>query len=154
MIRFGVFEADLQAGELRKQGVRIKLQEQPFQLLLVLVDRAGEVVTRDELQRRLWTVETFVDFDRSLNKAINKLREALEDSAENPRFIETIPKRGYRFIAPVETTTGRTESVSPRRPLPPVRGPPSPYVRSSRGQVSRCYWWQSFFSLFSVSGMP
>jgi len=120
VIRFGVFEADLQAGELRKQGVRIKLQEQPFQLLLVLVDRAGEVVTRDELQRRLWTAETFVDFDRSLNKAINKLREALEDSAENPRFIETIPKRGYRFIAPVETTTGRTESVSP--PATPPTG--------------------------------
>ena len=117
MIRFGVFEADLQAGELRKQGVRIKLQDQPFQLLRILVDRAGEVVARDELQRRLWSAETFVDFDRSLNKAINKLREALEDSAENPRFIETIPKRGYRFIAPVvETTMGPDEPVSNAAP--------------------------------------
>jgi DNA-binding winged helix-turn-helix (wHTH) protein len=101
LIRFGVFEIDLQAGELRKQGLKIKLQDQPFQVLAMLLERSGQPVTREELQKKLWSADTFVDFDRSLNKAINRLREALEDSAENPRFIETVPKRGYRFIAPV-----------------------------------------------------
>src|SRR5262249_28354551 len=103
LIRFGVFEIDLQAVELKKQGLKIKLQEQPFQVLTVLLERSGQPVTREELQKKLWSADTFVDFDRSLNKAINRLREALEDSAENPRFIETVPKRGYRFIAPVQT---------------------------------------------------
>src|SRR5689334_17941664 len=102
LIRFGVFEADPHTGELHKKGLRIKLREQPFQILLLLVARPGEVVSRDELQKQLWPGDTFVDFDRGLNKAINHLRDALGDSAENPRFIETLPKRGYRFIAPVE----------------------------------------------------
>jgi DNA-binding winged helix-turn-helix (wHTH) protein len=100
--RFGVFEVDVHAGELRQQGIKINLQEQPFQVLALLLECPGEVVTREELQRRLWSDDTFVDFDRSLNKAINRLREALEDAADSPRFIETLPKRGYRFIAPVE----------------------------------------------------
>jgi serine/threonine-protein kinase len=100
-IRFGLFEADLHTGELRKQGVRIKLRDQPFQILLLLLARSGEVVSRDELQKQLWPGDTFVDFDRGLNKAVNHLREALGDSAESSRFIETLPKRGYRFIAPV-----------------------------------------------------
>src|ERR1035438_9152003 len=99
---FGVFEVDPHSGELRKQGVRIKLRDQPFQILLLLLAHPGEVVPRDELQRRLWPVDTFVDFDRGLNKAVNHLRDALGDSAESPRFIETLPKRGYRFIAPVD----------------------------------------------------
>src|ERR1700724_2351210 len=101
-IRFGVFEIDLQAAELRKQGRRIKLQEEPFQILVLLLDHRGGVVSRDDLRRRLWPVDTFVDFDHSLNTAVMRLREALGDSSENPRFIETIPKRGYRFIAPFE----------------------------------------------------
>lgn len=113
VIRFGVFEADLERGELRRQGVRIKLQDQPFQILHLLVEHAGEIVTREELQRRLWSSDTFVDFDRSLNKAINKLRDALDDSADNPRFIETVPKRGYRFIASVETSAATTLSANP-----------------------------------------
>ena len=100
-IRFGVFEVDQQAGELHRQGLRIKLREQPFQILLLLVAHPGEVVSREELQKQLWPADTFVDFDRGLNKAVNHLRDALGDSAENPRFIETLPKRGYRFIAPV-----------------------------------------------------
>jgi TolB-like protein/DNA-binding winged helix-turn-helix (wHTH) protein/Tfp pilus assembly protein PilF len=100
LVRFGVFEADLQAGELRKQGRRIKLQEQPFQILVLLLQHHGEVVTRDELRHRLWPDDTFVDFDHSLNTAIMRLRETLGDSSENPIFIETVPKRGYRFIAP------------------------------------------------------
>ena len=102
-IRFEVFEVDLQSGELRKQGVKVKLQEQPFQVLVMLLVRPGEVVTREELQRKLWPADTFVDFDRGLNKAINRLREALGDGADSPRFIETLPRRGYRFIAPVKT---------------------------------------------------
>ena len=102
-IRFEVFEVDLQSGELRRQGVKIKLQEQPFQVLVMLLVRPGEVVTREELQRKLWPADTFVDFDRGLNKAINRLREALGDDADSPRFIETLPRRGYRFIAPVKT---------------------------------------------------
>jgi serine/threonine-protein kinase len=101
-MRFGVFEVDLHTGELRKQGLRIKLRDQPFQLLLLLLAHPGEVVSRDELQKQLWAADTFVDFDRGLNKAVNHLRDALGDSAESPRFIETLPKRGYRFIAPVD----------------------------------------------------
>ena len=102
VIRFGVFEADLRSGELRKQGLRIKLQEQPFQILALLLARAGNVVTREELREKLWPADTFVDFDHSLGTAIKKLRGALGDSAENPRFVETLPRRGYRFIGAVE----------------------------------------------------
>src|SRR5437588_4751568 len=98
---FGVFELDLRAAELRKRGVRIKLQEQPFQILCLLLDHSGQVVTRDELRHKLWPAHTFVDFDRSLNKAMTKLRSALGDSAESPRYVETIPRHGYRFLAPV-----------------------------------------------------
>src|ERR1700740_3447661 len=101
ILRFATFEVDVRSGELRKQGVRIKLQEQPFHVLTVLLQRPGEVVTRDELRNQNWPADTFVDFDNSLNTAINKLREALGDSADNPRFVETLPRRGYRFIAPV-----------------------------------------------------
>ena len=101
ILRFGVFEVDAHAGELRRQGVRIKLQEQPFHVLTVLLQRPGEVVTREELRNQNWPADTFVDFDNSLNTAINKLRDALGDSADNPRFIETLPRRGYRFIGPV-----------------------------------------------------
>jgi len=103
-ISFGVFEVDLHAGELRKQGLRIKIRDQSFQILLLLLARPGEVVSRDELQKQLWLADTFVDFERGLNKAVNHLRDALGDSAESPRFIETLPKRGYRFIAPVDTS--------------------------------------------------
>jgi TolB-like protein/DNA-binding winged helix-turn-helix (wHTH) protein/Tfp pilus assembly protein PilF len=103
VFRFGVFEVDPREGELRKSGLRIKLQDQPLQLLVMLLERPGEIVTREELQRRLWSADTFVDFDHSLNSAIKKLREALGDQSENPRFIETLHRRGYRFIAPVET---------------------------------------------------
>ncbi len=102
---FETFELDLRVGELRKQGVRIKLQEQPFQILAMLLERPGQVVTREELRGRLWPSDTFVDFDHSLNKAINKLREALGDSADTPHFIETLAKRGYRFLHIVATTS-------------------------------------------------
>jgi TolB-like protein len=101
-VRFGVFEADLQAGELRRSGVKVRLQDQPFQVLSALLEHPGQVVTRDQLQQKIWAADTFVDFDRGLNKAINRLRDALGDSSEKPSFIETLPKRGYRFIARVE----------------------------------------------------
>src|SRR3990170_5151943 len=119
--RFGVFEIDLRTGELRKDGRKVKLQEQPFQVLAMLLERAGEVVTREEMQKKLWPEDTFVDFEHGLNIAINKIREALGDSADNPRFVETLPKRGYRFIAP----TVRVAS------LPPAAVP------SPNGDVSR-----------------
>jgi DNA-binding winged helix-turn-helix (wHTH) protein len=104
--RFGFFTVDLQTGELRKQGVRIKLQEQPSQVLRVLLQRPGELITREQIRSDIWSDDTFVDFDNSLNTAINKVREALGDSSHNPRFIETVPRRGYRFIAPVASDGG------------------------------------------------
>lgn len=101
VVRFGVFEVDLSAGEVRKAGLRQKLTGQPFQLLQALLERPGEIVTRDELQQRIWPDNTFVDYDLGLKKAVNRLREVLGDSADSPRFIETIPRRGYRFIGSV-----------------------------------------------------
>jgi eukaryotic-like serine/threonine-protein kinase len=118
ILRFGTFEIDVRAGELRKQGVRIKLQEQPFHVLTVLLQRPGEVVTREELRNQNWPADTFVDFENSLNTAINKLREALGDSADNPRFIETLPRRGYRFIAPVSSDNGIERRTTDHAPLP------------------------------------
>jgi TolB-like protein/DNA-binding winged helix-turn-helix (wHTH) protein len=104
VVRFGVFEADLKAGELRKHGFRLKLSEQPFQVLAMLLERPGEVVTRDELRTRLWPGDTFVDFDHGVNNAVMRVREVLLDSSDHPRYIETVPRRGYRFVAPVEET--------------------------------------------------
>ncbi len=101
-LRFGVFELDLHAGELRKDGLRVRLQEQPFQVLATLLEQPGEVVTRETLQKKLWPADTFVDFDHGLNKAISKIREALSDSAASPRFVETVARRGYRFLAEVK----------------------------------------------------
>src|SRR5438552_13068412 len=111
-VRFGVFEVDLRAGELRKQGVKIKLQEQPFHLLQMLLEHPGEIVTREELRGRIWPADTFVDFDQGLNNAIKRLRESLSDSPENPRFIETIPRHGYRFIANLGVTPGQIKSLA------------------------------------------
>jgi DNA-binding winged helix-turn-helix (wHTH) protein/tetratricopeptide (TPR) repeat protein len=111
LLRFGIFEVDVRSREVRKQGVRIKLQEQPFHVLKVLLERPGEIVTREELRSQIWSADTFVDFDNSLNTSINKLREALGDSAENPRLIETVPRRGYRFIAPITGDTEKGKAV-------------------------------------------
>src|SRR5215831_4793918 len=114
LLRFGVFEADLTSGELRKDGTKIRLQEQPFQILAMLLEHPGEVVTREELRNKLWPADTFVDFDHGLNKAINKLREALGDSADNPRFIETLARRGYRFLeSPAAGTLEASIAVLP-----------------------------------------
>ena len=118
--RFGVFEANLQAGELRKNGLKIKLQEQPFRVLSLLLERAGEVVTREELRQTLWSSDTFVDFEHSLNTSIKKLRQALGDAADNPRFVETLARRGYRFIAPVEQIGRSLPSENALSTLPAV----------------------------------
>jgi Tol biopolymer transport system component/DNA-binding winged helix-turn-helix (wHTH) protein len=118
MVQFGVFEVDLRAGELRRNGSRVRLQEQPFQILALLLERPGEVVTRDQLRTRLWPADTFVDFDHSLNAAVRRLRDALGDSAENPRFVETVARRGYRFLAPVDGATPAVASSAPVTPKP------------------------------------
>jgi Tol biopolymer transport system component/DNA-binding winged helix-turn-helix (wHTH) protein len=120
-VRFGAFELDLRTGELRKHGIRLKLQDQPFQVLQALVERPGELVTREDLQRKVWADGTFVDFDQSLNRAVNKVREALGDTADNPRYIETMARRGYRFIAPVE---GAPKPVAPTASQAAVAGRP------------------------------
>jgi TolB-like protein/DNA-binding winged helix-turn-helix (wHTH) protein/Tfp pilus assembly protein PilF len=110
-IRFGVFELDLRSGELQKQGRKIRLEGQPVQVLMCLLENPGELVTREELHRKLWPADTFVNFEHGLNAAVKRLRQALSDSADNPRFVETLPRRGYRFIAPVQIVTGNGASV-------------------------------------------
>jgi eukaryotic-like serine/threonine-protein kinase len=130
IFRFGVFEVLPRAGELQKNGVRVKLQEQPFQLLVFLLENAGEIVSRESVRQRLWQGNTFVDFDASLSVAVGKLREALGDSADNPRFIETVPRRGYRFIAPVKT--GEKASSQPQPVAPPPEPLPQPSVQELR----------------------
>src|SRR3984957_12072302 len=113
---FDRFELDLRSGELLKDGRRLRLQAQPFQLLVLLLERPGEVVTREEICRKLWQADTFVDFDHSLGTAVNKIREALSDSADHPRFVETMPRRGYRFIGRLNSSNGFT--ASERHPAP------------------------------------
>lgn len=122
--RFGTFEVDLRARELRKGGIRIRLQDQPFEILAVMLDRPGEVVTREELRQRLWPAGTFVDFEHSLNAAIKRLRAALGDDADNPRFVETLHRRGYRFIAAVESDGQPVRNLHVVRP--PATKPPAP----------------------------
>jgi TolB-like protein/DNA-binding winged helix-turn-helix (wHTH) protein/Tfp pilus assembly protein PilF len=123
-VRFGVFEADLDAAELRKHGHRLKLSEQPFQILAMLLDRPGKIVSREELRQLLWPSYTFVDFDHGLNNAVMRLREALGDSSDHPRFIETLPRRGYRFVAPVEVLS-QNGSPAPASPAADQKGPES-----------------------------
>jgi cholera toxin transcriptional activator len=126
VFRFGVFEADEAEGELRKHGIRIKLHAQPFQVLLMLLERPSEIVTREEMRQRIWGEDTFVDFDHALNSAINKIREALSDSASQPRYVETVSGKGYRFIAPVAQVQPAaaeppvTEAVAPAAPAAPA----------------------------------
>ena len=116
---FGVFEADEERAELRKHGIRIKLHSQPFQVLLMLLQRPSEVVAREEMRNRLWGSDTFVDFDHGLNSAVNKIREALDDSAAQPRYVETVAGKGYRFIAPVTVKKKGAAALSPVPVAPP-----------------------------------
>ena len=120
ILRFGVFEVDVRAGELRKNGAKIRLQQQPFQVLLALLSRSGDVVTREELRQQLWSADTFVDFDHSLNAAIKRLRDALGETADTPVFIETLPRRGYRFLLPIVTINGEATEAGILRQGPPA----------------------------------
>jgi len=120
--RFGIFEVNAATGELRRQGLRVKLNTQPFQVLLMLLDRPGQLLTREEISRELWPDGTFVDYEHGVNSAINRIREALGDTAASPRFLETLARRGYRFIAPVERTVFGESKSSPDTGSP-VRSP-------------------------------
>ena len=118
IVRFGLFEANLQTGELRKGGVKVPLQGQPFQVCAILLTRSGEFVSWEELRQQVWPEDTFVDFDHALNTAITKIRLALGDQADNPRFVETLPRRGYRFIAPVDKPSPPASAILPSPTLP------------------------------------
>jgi DNA-binding winged helix-turn-helix (wHTH) protein/tetratricopeptide (TPR) repeat protein len=154
--RFGPFEVDLRSGELYKHGAHLKLQDQPFQVLALLLEHPGELVTREDLRQTLWAADTFVDFDTGLNSAIKKLRDALSDSAEEPRYIETLPRRGYRFIAPVEN--GRSSSsadVHEKLAVAPFRATPAAWnkrwltlalVATALAVVAAVAAWRIFFS--------
>ncbi|HUI51709.1 MAG TPA: winged helix-turn-helix domain-containing protein [Terriglobales bacterium] len=142
VLRFGLFEADLRSGELRKSGIRLKIQDRPFQILSILLAQPGQLVTREHIQKRLWPEDTFVDFEHGLNTAINKLRDVLSDQADNPRFIETLPKRGYRFIAPVSSGDGDaathsatpSDSASAPAQVPATSTPPKPAPQPAKSE--------------------
>jgi TolB-like protein/DNA-binding winged helix-turn-helix (wHTH) protein/Flp pilus assembly protein TadD len=142
--RFGAFEIDLRSGELRKNGMRLRLSGQPFQILAALVDRPGEVVTREELNSKLWPADTFVDFDHGLNNAVARIREVLDDSSDTPRYVETIPRRGYRFIAPV--SNGHPAAAAPASQVAPSREVTSsvavaPWVQPASGVARSTRRW-------------
>lgn len=150
ILRFGVFEVNLRSGEVRKQGFRVRVQEQPLRVLIALLQRPGEVVTREELRSLIWSADTFVDFDNSLNTSINKLREALGDSAENPRFIETLPRRGYRFIAPVATADAPVDVEHP--PMPVAPSSPQMRVRTVSTAPSSRKWVLALIAVATLAG--
>ena len=131
-LRVGDFEVDLRCGELRRNGDKIKLQERPFQILAALIEHPGEVVTRQEIQQKLWPTDTFVDFEHGINTAVKKLREALGDDAENPQFIETLPRRGYRLIAPVEIVDESGDGLKAAFSPAPASEEPSPGTRAQK----------------------
>src|ERR1700759_5365161 len=130
-LQFGIYELDRDAMELRKNGNPVRLQEQPLRILLALVERPGVILPREELRERVWGKETFVDFEQSLNKAVNRLREALNDDANQPNYVETVPRRGYRFISPVIEQIERCGPPPPSDPVPSLK-PKLPMHRSSR----------------------
>ncbi len=149
--RFGVFELDLAAGELRKNGAKLRLQEQPFQVLALLLERAGDVVTREELRQKLWPADTFVDFDHSLNTAVNKLREVLGDSASSPRYIETQARRGYRFVAPVQNSVATTSPQNSPSTLHPELEVPIPRRGLTRGLFALIQMMYLIFYMVALS---
>jgi Tol biopolymer transport system component/DNA-binding winged helix-turn-helix (wHTH) protein len=151
ILRFGVFEADLHAGELRRAGLKVKLSGQPFEVLVTLLEKPGQVVTREELHQKLWAQDTFVDFEHGLNKAINKVREALGDDADNPRFIETLPRRGYRFLALTAPAPQEAPAVGsvPEPQLPLPSAPPGSGM--SRWNVNRRKLWAAGLVGFCVA---
>lgn len=152
-VRFGPFEADLREQELRKRGIRQKLQEQPFQVLSLLLQRPGETVTREELRAAVWPADTFVDFDHSLNTAINKIREVLGDSASSPHYVETVPKRGYRFIATLEAASGEDRSSS-EKPAAPAGESVDALPTAARGTVRALFALvQAMYLIFYVAAL-
>ena len=138
--RFGAFEINAQLGELRKNGMRMRLSGQPLQVLAVLVERAGEVVTRDELRSKLWPADTFVDFDHGLNNAVARIREVLDDSSETPRYVETVPRRGYRFIAPLTAIAPPQDHSAPQSMPTPVEAPGRSVLSVPKRPISRHLW--------------
>lgn len=153
IFRFGVFEADVSTGELRKAGIRMRLQEQPFQVLVLFLERPGEVISRDEIQKKLWPSGTFVDFDHSLNTIINKIREALNDSASNPRFVETLAKRGYRFLAPVTSTSVLPPAERTDRANNQIEDDRTKNLQSENSSVER-HTSSSIFQLTRMDELP
>ncbi len=153
LLRFSVFEVDLTAGELRKNGARIRLQEQPFQVLAALLQNPGRIVSRDDLREKIWAADTFVDFDHSVNTAVNKIREALGDSASSPRFVETLARRGYRFIAPVDSVAA--DYAPATSPVPGIALHPELHVPIPRRGVVRALFAliQLMYLIFYVSGL-
>src|SRR5438093_4552141 len=121
VVRFGIFQLDLKARELHRSGVKVKLQDQPFRVLAMLVEHAGQVVTREELQQKIWPTDVYVTFDQGLNNAIKKVRDALGDTADNPRFVETVARHGYRFVAPVSAVLPRSSEAPLRFGLRTIR---------------------------------
>ena len=156
-VRFGIYEADLRTGELRKAGTRLKLQDRPFQILAILLEQPGEVITRERLQSRLWPADTFVDFEHGLNTAINKLRQALADDPENPRFIETLPKRGYRFIAPVSSgPRDGSSNAQTAETLPAeveVNAQPATSPETWHSHFGKITWIAAGLALLSCAGL-
>ncbi len=150
VIHFGAFQIDLSSGELRKRGIKLRLQEQPFQILVMLLERPGEVVTREELRSRLWSSDTFVDFDVGLNNAILRLRNVLGDSTEKPRFIETLPRRGYRFISQVESEAIPDSLAAREKSL-------GPSGNDQPGSVTTIHallpWWRSRWAALGAAAL-
>src|SRR5215469_8330652 len=162
VVRFGLFEVDFASQELRKSGIKIKIQDQPFQILALLLERPGQIITRDEIQKHLWADDTFVDFDLGLNSAVKKLRQALGDESENPRFIETLYRRGYRFLAPI-----RADAIAslpqvltfPEVPgngdgqASPVAHPLSELLTANVAQTNRSIRWWFYLALPALLGI-
>ncbi|MGD0579630.1 MAG: winged helix-turn-helix domain-containing protein, partial [Bryobacteraceae bacterium] len=157
--RFGPYELDEAARELRKNGISVRLQDQPWEVLRALVERPGEVVSREDLRRRLWPDGTFVDYEQSLNKAVNKLREALCDSADRPRYVETLARRGYRFIAPVELElpkppkpeAPKTEPEGPKTEPEQPKEAPAPETKPAPSHIH--HWWRGVAAGLVVAGI-
>src|SRR5947209_2900867 len=147
---FGEFELDLDTAELRSNGSKVILPGQPFQVLLTLFDQPGQLVTREELKKRLWPPDTFVDFDQSLNKAVKRLRELLNDPANHPRFVETLPRRGYRWIGPLPTNNNKYTIVETVVPALQIDGPQSPACDGEVNggtQVAKAIGWRAVVGL-------
>src|SRR3984885_2305423 len=147
LIRCGVFELDLRSGEIQKQGRKIRLEGQPVHVLICLLENPGELVSREELHRKLWPADTFVNFEHGLNAAVKRLRQALNDSAGNPRFVETLPRRGYRFLAPVQTVNVAEEGPSLIEIPPAELAPGAADLPEAKGVLRSAFWNRSAWVL-------